>query len=198
MVGYTTSKMANSLQTRAGKRERLVAAARDVMHQQGVERTTLADIAQTADVPLGNVYYYFKTKDDLIAAVIEDRLHDLKAALRSLERHRTPRARLKAFITLFFGHPEVAARYGCPAGSLSSELGKREDSAARTSARLLEQPIAWLETQFSELGRPDAHELAIALMSSYEGASMLTNTLRDPKLMTTESRRLERWIDSLS
>jgi AcrR family transcriptional regulator len=190
--------MANLLGTSGGKRERLVAAAREVMHQQGVERTTLADIAQTADVPLGNVYYYFKTKDDLIAAMIEDRLHDLEAALRSLERHRTPRARLKAFIKLFFGHPEVAARYGCPAGSLSSELGKREDPAARASARLLQLPIGWLEKQFSELGRPDAPELAIALMSSYEGAALLTNTLRDPKLMTTESRRLERWIDSLS
>ena len=35
-------------------------------------------------------------------------------------------------------------------------------------------------------------------MSSYEGAALLTNTLRDPKLMTTESRRLQRWMDSLS
>ena len=47
----------------AGKRERLVAAACLVLHEQGVERTTLADIAQAADVPVGNVYYYFKTKD---------------------------------------------------------------------------------------------------------------------------------------
>ncbi|MBO0730160.1 MAG: helix-turn-helix transcriptional regulator, partial [Acidimicrobiaceae bacterium] len=51
---------------KAGKRERLVAAARDVCHRQGVEKTTLADIAEAADVPVGNVYYYFKTKDDLV------------------------------------------------------------------------------------------------------------------------------------
>jgi TetR/AcrR family transcriptional regulator, transcriptional repressor for nem operon len=31
---------------------------------KGVERTTLADVAQAADVPVGNVYYYFKTKDE--------------------------------------------------------------------------------------------------------------------------------------
>jgi AcrR family transcriptional regulator len=54
-------EMTNS-QTRAvqGKPERLVAGARQVLHRQGVEKTTLADIAQASDVPVGNVYYYFQ------------------------------------------------------------------------------------------------------------------------------------------
>src|ERR1700739_2362726 len=56
---------------RPGKRQRLIAAASQLLHQHGVEKTTLADIAQAADVPVGNVYYYFKTKDDIITAVIE-------------------------------------------------------------------------------------------------------------------------------
>jgi hypothetical protein len=56
---------------REGKRERLVAAAKQMLHEHGVERTTLADIAAAADVPLGNVYNYFKTKDALVAAVID-------------------------------------------------------------------------------------------------------------------------------
>ena len=55
---------------RPGKRERLIAAAVELVYRQGVARTTLADIAQAADVPVGNVYYYFKTKDDIIAAVV--------------------------------------------------------------------------------------------------------------------------------
>ena len=55
----------------SGKRERLVAAARQVLYERGVEKSALADIAAAADVPLGNVYYYFKTKDALVSAVIE-------------------------------------------------------------------------------------------------------------------------------
>ena len=50
----------------SGKRERLVEGAQGAFHEQGVERTTLADVASRADVPLGNVYYYFKTKDQLV------------------------------------------------------------------------------------------------------------------------------------
>ena len=45
------------------KRVRLIEAAKVLIHQQGFHLTTLADIAQEADVPLGNVYYYFKTKE---------------------------------------------------------------------------------------------------------------------------------------
>ena len=60
----------SSTEPEQGKRERLVAGAREVIHQQGVEKTTIADIARAADVPVGNVYYYFKTKDELVAAAI--------------------------------------------------------------------------------------------------------------------------------
>jgi TetR/AcrR family transcriptional regulator, transcriptional repressor for nem operon len=44
----------------------------------------------------------------------------------------------------------------------------------------------------------DARDLAIALIASYQGISLLTNTFRDPELMVREGRRLERWIDSLA
>ena len=55
------------------KRIRLIEAAKVLIHQQGFNLTTLADIAQEADVPLGNVYYYFKTKEAIGEAVIEKR-----------------------------------------------------------------------------------------------------------------------------
>lgn len=58
--------------------------------------------------------------------------------------------------------------------------------------------LAWAEQQFREMGRADARELAVALIAAYQGISLLTNTFRDPELMTTEARRLERWIDSLA
>jgi AcrR family transcriptional regulator len=183
---------------REGKRERLVAAARHALHRQGVEKTTLADIAAAADVPVGNVYYYFKTKDDLVEAAIDSQVRDIEELLRSLDQLRTPQARLKGLITRLGGEADLIARYGCPLGSLCSELDKRDEGEERTSARLLELPITWLEQQFRAMRRRDARELAIALMSAYEGAALLTNTFRDPKIMVGECRRLDRWIDSLS
>ncbi|WP_245720128.1 hypothetical protein [Nocardia uniformis] len=56
--------------------------------------------------------------------------------------------------------------------------------------------IDWIERQFVAMGRADARELAVALLSAYQGISLLTNTFHDPELMAVEGRRLERWIDS--
>ena len=58
-------------------------------------------------------------------------------------------------------------------------------------------PIVWAEQQFRAMGRRDARELAVALIASYQGIALLTNTFRDPQMMASEGRRLERWIDSL-
>jgi hypothetical protein len=93
---------------------------------------------------------------------------------------------------------ELAARYGCPHGSLCSELDKREDGLDRKASKLLALSIDWAEQQFRQLGKRDARDLAIALIAAYQGISLLTNTFRDPDLMAREARRLERWIDSLA
>ncbi len=181
----------------SGKRDRLVAGARELMHQQGVERTTLADVAEVADVPPGNVYYYFKTKDELVEAAIDEHRRQIEAMLTSLERHRTPQARLKALLRTFAHQRELAARYGCPHGSLCQELDKREGPVRETVGVLLALPLDWAERQFRLMGRRDARDLAVALISAYQGVSLLTNTFRDPDLMLREARRLERWIDSI-
>jgi TetR/AcrR family transcriptional repressor of nem operon len=180
-----------------GKRERLIEGARQVLHEQGVETTTLADIAAVAEVPVGNVYYYFKTKDELVAAAIDSHAREVESTLASLDRHRTPKARLKAFVRMLVDQRELTARYGCPQGTLCSELDKREDALASDCAQLIRLPIAWTERQFREMGRRDARDLAVGLIASYQGIALLTNTLRNPELMTREGRRLERWIDSL-
>src|SRR5258708_12887434 len=184
-------------ESRAGKRERLVASAKTLVHQQGVERTTIAEVAEAADVPAGNVYYYFKTKDELIEAAVAAHSDDIEQMLGTLERYRSPQARLKGFVRAMIEQRGLAARYGCPHGSLCQELDKRDDDLQRSCPALLELPLSWADRQFREMGRRDARELAVALIAAYQGALLLSNTFRDPDLVLREGRRLERWIDSL-
>lgn len=185
--------------SRPGKRERLVAAARDLAHRQGMARTTLAHIADEADVPLGNVYYYFKTKDDIVGAVVESHAENLRSALDGLEqRHRGPSARLKAFVR--FSAEQAASsppQYGCPYGTLSSELAKRPDGPDSFTAQLMQIQLDWAERQFRAMGQRDAPDLAVELVSSSQGSALLTSALGQPQLMTRQARRLERWLDAL-
>jgi AcrR family transcriptional regulator len=175
-----------------------VEAAKRMLYEQGVERTTLAEVAAAADVPPGNVYYYFKTKDDLVEAAVAAHADDVRSALAALEKHRTPKARLRALVRMFVEQREQVAHSGCPQGSLCSELDKRADRLSDACGLMMRLPVDWAQRQFEEMGRNDAAELAVALISAYQGVSLLTNTFREPALMAREGRRLERWIDGLA
>src|SRR6201988_426971 len=108
-----------------GKRERLIAAACDLFYRQGIAGTTLAHIAEAAGVPLGNMYYYFKTKDDIVAAVVEARSEEIRSATAALQRrHGSPKARLKALVGLLADERDMIADRGCPYGTLCTDLAK--------------------------------------------------------------------------
>lgn len=183
---------------RGGKRERLVASAGDLLHRQGAFATTLAQVAQAADVPAGNVYYYFKTKDDLVRAVIDTRAEQVHAMLGSLQSRRSPAARLKALTHQWVQMAELVARYGCPFGTLAAELDRRDDGLDREAAKPIGLIIDWAEDQFRQMSRRDARDLAVHLFAGIQGAALLANAFRDPQLMTSQIRHLERWIDTLS
>lgn len=183
---------------RRGKRDRLIAAAREVMYANGVNGTSLADVAAAAGVPLGNVYYYFRTKDDLIRAVITDHLDAAAGLLAAIEAGSAdPGERLKSLFAALAGDGGEVARYGCPFGSLCMELGKRSDGPG-AAAGLMRVPIAWMERQFAALGRSDARDLAMEAMARYQGAALLASTLRDPAVMAAAKSRAAAWIDSLA
>ena len=183
---------------RTDKRERLVAAAGQVLHEQGVEKTTLADIAHAADVPVGNVYYYFKTKDELVEAAIEAQLAGLRAWTAELEQLPDPADRLKALVGGWAEQRDRTAAHGCPTGSLASELNKRGDGPDRAAAHAIRVLVEWVAAQFRQLGREDADEQAVSLVADYQGASLLANTFRDPDLMSSQMNRLLRRIDGLA
>jgi TetR/AcrR family transcriptional regulator, transcriptional repressor for nem operon len=190
--------MSNSaVQAEPGKRERLIESARGLIHERGVHRTTLAEVAERADVPLGNVYYYFKTKDELVGAVLDGYQQQAAKLIETFQRHRSPQARLKALVRNWDEMRETVARHGCPLGTLCSELDKTGGAADREAAAVLSVIIDWAEGQFRQLGRRDARDLALALFAGVQGAALLANTFRDPTILTRQGRHLERWIDSL-
>jgi AcrR family transcriptional regulator len=175
----------------------LVSSASDLLYRHGVDSPTLAEIAQAAGVPPGNVYYYFKTRDELVASVIDARAEGLQQLLDSLDRHSAPPARLKALARAWLGQRDDIAANGCPIGSLCSELNKRDRGLDQRAAAIITTTADWLTDQFRQLGHPDAAELAMTMLATVQGAALLANTLRDPNIMTAQIRRLERWIDTL-
>ena len=78
-------------------REDIVEAADGLFYRHGFDHTSFADIAETVRISRGNFYYHFKTKDQILDAVIERRLTKTRAMLDQWEiAGDTPAARLRA------------------------------------------------------------------------------------------------------
>jgi TetR/AcrR family transcriptional repressor of nem operon len=183
---------------RPPKRQRLIGSARELIHEQGVQRTTLAQIAERADVPPGNVYYYYKTRDELVQAVIESRIARIRQTLGDLDRGSTPKARLKALAATWVDAAAEVVEHGCPVGSLACELSKDENELSAQGAAMMREILEWMERQFRELGRRDAPALAVTMLAAIQGAALLANTLRDEDLFHREIRRIRRWVDDIA
>ena len=179
------------------KRSRLVEAASRLFHEKGVNTTTLANIAEAADVPLGNVYYYFKSKDSIVLAVVESRRNAIKSLINDIEANNaSPRAKLEAFIAKNFANNENIASFGDSLGSLCQELGKQQGALSTATSGIMQDIIVWLEAQFSSLGKADAQKRAVELVSNIQGLNLLTLTFKDPQFAAKQGSFLVENIEA--
>jgi AcrR family transcriptional regulator len=180
------------------KRSRLVSAAVGLAYQNGFGATSLADIAREAEVPLGNVYYYFKTKDEIGEAIVELRLAQLAAQRQRWEESESPKDRLCACVQDVFENRDFLAQRGCAVGTLCSELHKAGGVVATRATEIFAQHLAWIESQFRALGKGhDSSRLAVHLLSAMQGVSILAHALHDTGLVAMETERLKSWIQNL-
>ena len=184
--------------TKADSRARLVQAAEKVTYRYGFATAALKDIAKEARIPLGNVYYYFRTKDAIGEAIVEQRVSRFRKLLEEFDKAGGPKERLCAFVEIKIKNREGLARGGCPVGTLCSELQKHGGTAARRSRMLFAEALAWMEQQFRAIGEgQESRGLAVHLLSVTQGVSVLAHTFHDPKLIEMEAERLKKWIRAL-
>jgi AcrR family transcriptional regulator len=179
------------------KKERLIESAARLFYQAGFKDTSIADIAEDSGVPLGNVYYYFKTKDEMVAAVIEQRAEMFKTWAMEWEQIPDPRQRLFNLLDKQESEKDQIAKYGCPVGSLCQELDKGRTTVARGVDGLMSWVLKWITRQFQEMGQKDADRYGLQMMSAIQGCSVVANALDDPKIIELEIARLKAWIKEM-
>jgi AcrR family transcriptional regulator len=187
-----------AVQNGTDKRTRIVDTAAKLVHEHGFAQTSLADIARESGVPLGNLYYYFKTKEAIGEALVDKIAEETAAVRERWDAELEPRERIQAFLRATLETRESVARSGCRVGSLCSELHKEPSALGGRAAKLFEGFLKWLEVQFRLLGKgAESRDLAFHLVSSVQGASLLANTFHDTKQLSRECRRLSAWVQTL-
>jgi len=181
------------------KRDRLVDSAATLFHHNGLTATSLADIAKHADIPIGNVYYYFKTKEELALAAVSRRKEQFTAAYALLEESiDDPRRRLIEAVQYFDKVRDEYTHYGCPVGKLIEDADVEKDAVVQTAAQVLADFVDWAERQFRNLGHGvDARKYATSLMAGVQGAAVMAKAFRDPQVISNEVSRLTIWLETL-
>ena len=181
-------------------RDHIVEAADHLFYRQGYEHTSFSDIADDVRISRGNFYYHFKTKDEILEAVIDARLASTQAMLERWEAEgKDPAARIRSFIRMLVANRADIKRYGCPVGTLSTELAKLNHASRNEANKLFTLFRTWLRRQFAALGRTeDADILAMHLLARSQGVATLANAFHDEKFIREEVQLMCDWLDSIT
>jgi len=90
---------------REDRKERILAAAREVFFDVGIGRATMDAVAARAEVAKGTVYLYFNTKEEILANLLLEGLDTLSHYLADAFDERVPRsgeARLRRLATAYY------------------------------------------------------------------------------------------------
>lgn len=179
-------------------RDYIVEAANQLFYRQGYEHTSFSHIADAVQISRGNFYYHFKSKDEILDAVIEARLANTRKMLARWEAEGdSPGDRIRSFIHILIANRDPIKRYGCPVGTLCTELAKLNHTSQAEANRLFTLFRIWLRRQFTLLGRKsDADALAMHLLARSQGVATLANAFYDEKFIRQEVKQMCDWLES--
>jgi len=178
----------------------IVEAADTLFYQHGFEHTSFADIAKVVKISRGNLYHHFKAKDDILDAVIDIRLARTQEILDRWENEgKTPEDRIRSYIQILITNWDKIKHYGCPVGTLCTELAKLNHSSQSEANKIFTLFRVWLREQFTLLGRKDdADELAMHVLVWSQGVATLGNAFNDKKFIRQEVQKMNDWLASLT
>lgn len=184
--------MARTVDTRT----QIVDTADRLFYERGYEHTSFAAIADAVHISRGNFYYHFKTKDQILSAVIEARLRSTREMLATWERDEPgPAERVRRFVEIVLTNRVDIEGYGCPIGTLTSELAKLDHPARSHAVGLFQLFRTWLRKQFDELGfSAESDDLAMHVLTFSQGVATLSNAFHDGEFVQREVDRLHDWL----
>lgn len=180
-------------------RDQIVEAADQLFYQQGFEATSFADIAKAVQISRGNFYHHFKSKDEILESVIHYRLVHIQSLLDHWElEESSPIDRIKSFINILIMNISKIKYYGCPVGTLCTELAKLNHPSQTNANRIFSIFRDWLKRQFRLAGhKKRADELAMHLLGMSQGVATLASAFQDEKYIKHEVKQMTKWLDKL-
>lgn len=166
--------------TRENTKKRILEHAGRMIHKKGFNNTGIQEVLESAGVPKGSFYFYFKSKEDLGLAIIDHFAESVAQLGESLlvNAPGSPLERLRGYFSTmreFFEHEDW--RSGCPIGNLTQEMGTLNEgfraklqSVFKRMQSDIRNCIEQAKLQHEIGGEVDLDETAEFILDSWEGA----------------------------
>ncbi len=181
----------------AASRQRLIETAATLFYRRGIQRTSIDEVVAEAGLTKPTLYRHFRSKDELVAAVVEFRSMNWARAIEErVAAARTPKRRLMAvfdFLEEFIGARNFR---GCALVNASVEVLNPSDAGRKIASRNKQQNRERLEQLAREAGLPKPRALASALSLLFEGAIVQAYVESDPTAGREARRAAEQLIRS--
>lgn len=197
----TTAGSGRDPLTERGRRtkEALVAAARVVFEDKGFAGTRMGDIAEQAGVSHGTVYTYFDTKEDLLAASVQQLVADIRASIRTAESDDPVERVWNAnhrYLTAYLGHARLMSVVE-QAGAVDPQFAEIVADLRRTHARRVAGQIRKLQAAGLVPAGIDAEAASRALCAMVEGFARNWTDQVESDLVGSTRTLTQLWVNSL-
>jgi TetR/AcrR family transcriptional repressor of nem operon len=186
-------------------RDRLLEAAMHLFWEKSYADTAVAEILERADANSGSFYYFFKSKGDLLLAVLERYVTMLPSAILepAFSKTEDPIERIFAILGGYRAALiETGCTFGCPIGKLSLEIGGEQigihRKIAENFANWAEAVRQCLESAAGRLPRDtDMKALSQFVLAVMEGGVMQARSHRSLEPFDAAVSQLRNYFDLL-
>jgi TetR/AcrR family transcriptional regulator, transcriptional repressor for nem operon len=187
-------------------RERLVEAALYLFWLQGYASTGVAEILSRANVRSGTFYYFFKTKENLLLAVLERYIETLDLVVTGPVFAQIADPILRIFgILEFYRHNLIrtGCTYGCPIGRLALEIPEQQTEVHKLLADNFDGWTAAIEGCLRDAQEQlpaslDLKELSQFVLTVMEGGVMQARAHRSLEPFDASVRQLRNYFGLLT
>jgi TetR/AcrR family transcriptional repressor of nem operon len=162
-------------------RQKILKAAARAVRAEGPHKVAVAKVMARAGLTVGGFYAHFASKDDLIAAAIDEMFAEAKSRQLLETGERPPAEAIGAYIDFYLSPTHRDARAtGCPMPSLAADLPRLTDKARERFAAGVQELRSRLAEKLSALGHDDAEAEASSVVAELVGAVSLARAEPDP------------------
>lgn len=171
---------------RSDSRDRMIIAARRLFREHGYIGTALSDVITESAAPRGSMYFHFPGgKEELATEVTLAHCADAMAHINRVAGATETAAEFIPAYCARFRDEIVASGYreGCPVAPIVIESTPASVALSEVTRRGFADIIAALATRLEEKGVPrgQARSLATNIVTSVEGALIMSRLLRSPE-----------------